>query len=423
MEFTSDQDRAGAHGGFQAQALLAARGALAGIVLIIWALLPAFLCADPLYSPTWGYTIDLPEGFVLQEKAGNDKYSFGSADGVMFDLAVYPAEAYASVALMADDLQKRLKNSGGIALFDYYGLAAAIVELRFGQFEGWALCVELGPGEPDGTANRTAPALGEAPEGEPPREQRPKLLALAYGARNNARLHPLMFSALDSIAPTSLHSAAPGPVTEFTFPREHKQKAVLSNSGADGGSGGAEAWFYDVDAEAAQALVDREFKVLSRHNPAEDPLWREAWKRFYRLIFRDALDRLADTAEALEKNWGAAEIPANALTWVQSFSYERNTMGSDFVNPVSAAIEGRGDCDSRAVLFAILLSHAGIPAAIMVSREYGHAMGLADIAGEGARFGFEDKQWLVAETTARVGIGLINANTSDPAKWIGVSFY
>jgi hypothetical protein len=97
-------------------------------------------------------------------------------------------------------------------------------------------------------------------------------------------------------------------------------------------------------------------------------------------------------------------------------------MGSDFVNLVSAATEGRGDCDSRALLLAILLEQANIPGAIMVSREYSHAMGLADIAGPGARFSAGGKRWLVAETTAAVKIGLIGKGSADPAKWLGVIF-
>jgi hypothetical protein len=97
-------------------------------------------------------------------------------------------------------------------------------------------------------------------------------------------------------------------------------------------------------------------------------------------------------------------------------------MGSDFVNLVSAAAEGKGDCDSRSMLWAIVLAQADIPAAIMVSREYSHAMGLADLAGTGARFDAEGKKWLVAETTAKVSLGLIGKEVSDIESWIGVVF-
>jgi hypothetical protein len=107
---------------------------------------------------------------------------------------------------------------------------------------------------------------------------------------------------------------------------------------------------------------------------------------------------------------------------VQSFAYERNLMGNDFVDPGSAAVDGRGDCDSRAILWAIIPEQANIPAAIMFFREYGHAMGLADLAGPGARFNLDGKQCIVAETTTSISIGLIDAGTSEISKWIGINF-
>jgi hypothetical protein len=74
------------------------------------------------------------------------------------------------------------------------------------------------------------------------------------------------------------------------------------------------------------------------------------------------------------------------------------------------------------MLWAIILQQANIPAAIMVSAGYGHAMGLIDIAGPGARFKWDGMQWLVAETTAAVSLGRIEQKVSDPTYWLGVIF-
>jgi hypothetical protein len=191
-----------------------------------------------------------------------------------------------------------------------------------------------------------------------------------------------------------------------------------------------EAFAREHDREGAQALVEREFEVLKRSAGA--PQWKSAWTRFYRAIYRDSFSRLSEIAFALERHW-ATEPAANgpgagwdlagkALEWVQSFAYERDLQGSDFVNLVSAAIDGRGDCDSRSMLWAIILEQANIPAAIMVSADYGHAMGLIDIPGPGARFKWDGMQWLVAETTASVSLGRIGQDKSDPAYWLGVIF-
>ncbi|MCK4543845.1 MAG: hypothetical protein KAU17_16555, partial [Spirochaetales bacterium] len=60
---------------------------------------------------------------------------------------------------------------------------------------------------------------------------------------------------------------------------------------------------------------------------------------------------------------------------------------------------------------------------LMVSSVYEHSLAGVDVSGDGARFSFGGKEWLVAETTDDVEIGLIDRTMADPANWIGVSFY
>ena len=74
------------------------------------------------------------------------------------------------------------------------------------------------------------------------------------------------------------------------------------------------------------------------------------------------------------------------------------------------------------MLWAIVLKKAGIHSSMMVSRHYRHAMGLADIPGPGARFELEGRRLLVAETTARVSIGLIEEAVSVIDNWLGIVF-
>jgi hypothetical protein len=74
------------------------------------------------------------------------------------------------------------------------------------------------------------------------------------------------------------------------------------------------------------------------------------------------------------------------------------------------------------MLWAIVVRQAGIPSAIMVSRYYGHAMGLAELPGPGARFPVDGQRLLVAETTANVPIGLIGETVSEIEHWLGILF-
>jgi hypothetical protein len=222
-------------------------------------------------------------------------------------------------------------------------------------------------------------------------------------------------SALNSFAPSDAEKRIPGPIMEFTFPRGQRQEVSISGTAVKG-------FIREHDAEAAQSLVDREFALLYLYQSSGN--WQEAWTRFYRMIYRDSRDRVADAVYRLARLWnnGVSEraFAEKALAFVQGFKYERDFEGSDFVNLVSAVTEGRGDCDSRAMLWAMILMQANIPAAIMVSRNYSHAMGLADIAGSGARFESGGVNWLVAETTTKVGIGLIGQDVSNTEHWLGV---
>ena len=114
------------------------------------------------------------------------------------------------------------------------------------------------------------------------------------------------------------------------------------------------------------------------------------------------------------------ECARRVLAWVQGFSYERDLAGIDYVPPLAAAFGRRGDCDARAVVMAIVLEGLGIDCVLMLSREYSHAMLAVDVPGGGQRFPFGGGEYLVAETTAKVGLGMIDADQADFSKWLGV---
>jgi hypothetical protein len=176
-------------------------------------------------------------------------------------------------------------------------------------------------------------------------------------------------------------------------------------------------------------LIEREFNLLRLY--AQTPIWPEAWIRYYRFVYRDSWDRVANPVFALVRHLGGVNFHTDdekrafaqrALTHIQNFHYERNFDRSDFLNLVTVISEGRGNCDNFSMLWAVILAHAGIRSAIMVSPYHSHAMGLADLPGEGARFEASGTEWLVAETTVKIDIGLIDQEFSDPLYWLGVIF-
>jgi hypothetical protein len=384
--------------------------------------IPLFVYAFPTGSPSWGFFIDLPEEYELVNTDGVSSFIFQSEAGALVYIKAYDAGKYDSVEAVADSVQKQLKNQGETEAFDYRGKRAVLLELSFlngpEQMAGYGLCLEL-DGKDAKTTGRSGGGVFPGAQGgvfSGKGKAKPFLVVLAYSAPQSGELTLVHLSALDSVSPSQADKHGPGPITEYTYPRGALKKRSLA-----GGLG--EAVFRENDAEAAQYLVDREYLVLERY--AGDPLWKEAWGRYYRMIYRDSFERLQDAAFILERAWNVPALTSRdladaALKWTQGFVYERDPEGSDFVNLVSAATEGRGDCDSRALLFALILEQADIPAAMMVSKEFSHAMGLADVEGEGARFNMENKKWLVAETTTRVDIGLIGESISETTKWFGI---
>jgi len=392
------------------------------------------LWAEPLYSPTWGFRLDLPEGYELTGGDKKNQFSFSSSFGAGLDLVVYTDKA--SPSALADELEKKLSNKGKKHVVEYNGRETAIMELRFTQgrnsFSGWALCLEL----------ETQVSSGSTAGGRSGANTKAHLAAMAYGP-DKKELESLHLSVLDSIEGGEGDRRRPGALTEFFYPRGGWITGALANSKEI-------ARFRENDAVAAKSVVEREFEVMKFY--LTSPQWQEAWKRFYRAIFKDSFDRLENAAFLLERSWNnsllgpsgedkkpeeaerlgtrgaeSRHVAAKALDWVQGFSYERDLMGTDFVNLVTAVREGRGDCDSRSMLWAVILSQSNIPAGIMVSREYSHAMGLADLEGQGARFPMKDGNgkdihWLVAETTSPVDLGLIGDTVSEITKWLGILF-
>jgi hypothetical protein len=361
--------------------------------------IPVLSFAESMYSPAWGFFIDLPEGYEYVDGDAKNRFSFQGPGGAMFDIAVY-YNRYAGIRELVSDVNEIIGNKGEADFFMYNNRRAAIMELIFDNNNGYALAVELDKNN----------------------GQQPLLLALAYGPSSEKGLEMFHVSALDSICPSKAERRYPGPLIEYSYPRGEQKRITIAD-------GNINFTIRENDAEASQVFIEREFQLLQYY--ADSQKWQEAWVRYYRSIYRDSYDRIANAASIIVRSWGGppssgdAERRAfaqRAFKFVQSYKYERNPNGSDFLNLVTAITEGRGDCDNRAMICAILLSKADIRAAMMISRQYSHAMGLVDINGNGARFEDYGINWLVAETTDNVDIGLIAQDVSDPNYWLGVIF-
>ncbi len=366
-----------------------------------------FLCtAEILSSPSWSYMLDLPEGFELADKSGTTKYLFSNTVvPAELVIALYPSDAYGSAEDALLSAARQIHSSGETASFSWRHRQCAVSSLSFSlpggtAYEGWGTALELSG-------------------------KRGFLVMLSYAPQDRFRdCEPIIVSALDAVFTDrgSLYEA--GPMTAFAFPPEGD---IICTVEIDGKK--TDAVLDKADAEANQYVIDREFDVLKKY--ADTPLWKEAWERYYRAIYRDAYKRLSRTAFALYNTLAAQrespprpyELFETLLGWVQDLPYGRDRGGSDFTSLPAALAGAQSDCDSRALLLAILLRHMNCETALFISREYSHAFAGVETEGQGARLTAENGiQYLLGETTAHVKPGQIPADMSDAAAWTAVIF-
>lgn len=379
------------------------------------------LAAERLQSDT-GFCLDLPEGYAFAAPVADGKYQFVDATGQAFlSVVAYEGSRFKGPAAMRDGVSRQLGARMALSALSFQGRDALFGSFSFSQsgtaYSGYALCLD-----------------GKADERD--------FLALSYSAASAFQPYrDFLASAIDSFSPDAAGLRLPGIVSWSQAPLDSgaDSLASLSYGGKSLGFPVGKGW-----AAASQAFIEREARVLAAYGD-EPGMWREAWKRYYRAIYRDSYRRLDGMAfvlgieiekRAREGSSVAAEGLAGSrppdreyveavLSWVQGFRFTRLGTDSDLMNPIDCALKADGDCDARALLMAILLHHWNIDAGMAVSHEHAHAVALVDLPGApGFNAGIEadGKRYLVAETTATVKPGLIDEAQSDPAAWIGIKF-
>jgi hypothetical protein len=362
-----------------------------------------------------GFYVDMPAGFYLKDGDGATTFSFADpGDSMEYDLVAYAPGRYADVRSLASESLKKLGSKGETTEYRYEGRPSVFAELSFGAgadaMKGYAVFIE---------GRKSSGGKGGADE------YSYALLAFSWKKDFEADAD-FILSCLDCFSIDRAARRSPGPASQFTleWPPERKEtKTVSLPSAASAPAASAALPWSKREAEEEAETDLREYKVLTAY-VNEEELALEAWKRFYRMAYRESaarLDNFALEASRFLPVDDPTEVARRVLSWVQGFSYERDEKGMDFVPPLVSAYEGRGDCDSRAVVAAVLLERLGIDAILMVSREYSHAMLGVDVPGGGQRFAFNGKKYLVGETTAKVGIGLVAADKADWTKWMGIN--
>ena len=161
---------------------------------------------------------------------------------------------------------------------------------------------------------------------------------------------------------------------------------------------------------------------------ANSRIWQDAWKRYYRMIFRDSCGRMKrpafDIYNVLAPECAdETDLAQKLLQWMQGCSYEREKNNSDFASLPSMLLGGGSDCDSRSMMLAVLLRAMNMDSCIFVRATFGHAVAGFVSSHPGHSFTAEGKNYLMGETTAKdLTWGKIAAEMDDQRQWLPVVF-
>ena len=377
-------------------------------LLIIFAI-TSYSFSEQITDRDFGFSLDIPEGFEIADYTEDGMSYVFSHPNIPVTLVMKLTEEKnaKSAAEVLNKNLKKLNASGETDSFKWNGTVCGISYFSMSlddNYSGWAVSA-------------------------PVKIQDYYVILLCYAQESKKGCEQFIISTINSLSINNEYLNTPGIITSYAFPPEGSESVLLKIGGKE-----IKTSLDKSDEEAAKFVIDLEYSVLTLY--ANHKMWKEAWQRYYRMIYRDNAGRLQQTAKNIydsiypelkkSKPQDADIKYAQALlSWVQTFGYERtqSKIESDFTS-LPASIKGKGsDCDSRSMLVSVLLNYTGIDTAMLISREYSHAVVVTDIPAPGQTFTMENgREYLFGETTARVTWGMLAQDQADRTKWIPVTF-
>lgn len=377
-------------------------------LFIIFAI-TSYSFSEQITDRDFGFSLDIPEGFEIADYTEDGMSYVFSHPNIPVTLVMKLTEEKnaKSAAEVLNKNLKKLNASGETDSFKWNGTVCGISNFSMSlddNYSGWAVSA-------------------------PVKIQDYYVILLCYAPESKKGCDQFIISTINSLSINNEYLNTPGIITSYAFPPEESESVLLKIGDKE-----IKTSLDKSDEEAAKFVIDLEYSVLNLY--ANHKMWKEAWQRYYRMIYRDNAGRLQQTAKNIydsiypelkkSKPQDADIKYAQALlSWVQTFGYERaqSKIESDFTS-LPASIKGKGsDCDSRSMLVSVLLNYTGIDTAMLISREYSHAVVVTDIPAPGQTFTMENgREYLFGETTARVTWGMLAQDQADRTKWIPVTF-
>jgi len=375
---------------------------LLGLVLSI----PVF--SEVIWSEPRDFYVDPPVGWTFLEDPTPEHFVMTDAGRrIILEIFSQDKGELTDLKAKAADLKTRLKAQGDEQTFTWNDRPAWLSDVTFTagpvKARGWALLADDGDG--------WVSALAYTPEAEYPKAS------------------DVLVSALNSLALGQEGRQLPGPLSTFfeTTATQPKTETL-----AIAGLPSPLSLTYSLDRnETILATTERETRILTAQlgpQVTDQKAIAPGWARFYRQIYRDLYSSVAPLAaywkDRLDQKKVTAEaLPQTVLTWLQKYQYSRKGGLTDLSTPWQTLKDQSGDCDSKSLLYLALMEQLGVNGILMVSAPLSHGMAALDLPGQGARFPFAEKGWLVAELTDTVNLGMIAQKMADPNQWIGVDLW
>jgi len=376
------------------------------LIILFFIYIFCFFCypavSEDVQVEGYEYRLDIPAGWELYDAEDLSRVSFTDpTHSVVLQVFVYPGDQFSKSSEIFETVKSQLKAEGDGENFLFNMKDSYLAELHFfaGKLEVKGYFVFINSTDCD------------------------YMICCFTSIDLYDSYLAFIFSAIDSFSLNEEGLLYPGPISQvfYPFPGPEQEKHVITFH--------KNTFPLMVDKnefEASQLMIEIEANVLAAYEKDQNGL--KAWERFFRMIYRDTYHRLDKLYETLEielqkQGQNKKEMITSILSWIQDYEYTRTESIADFLSPLTAAVKHEGDCDSRAMLYLILLHQMGADAVLLVSTQYDHsAVGLDYniLKKQGASIEFEGKNYLYAELTASVDIGMIAKDFSDPSGWIPI---
>jgi hypothetical protein len=168
----------------------------------------------------------------------------------------------------------------------------------------------------------------------------------------------------------------------------------------------AHTWIYDRKkweyewflADEWLAAADRELSQA-----AEIP-GGGRWGLIYNQLLEKNQDRLTSVARSLKRaadkqGYDRYELASLTLAFVQHIPYRIPSNDLGLMTPPTTLSKRWGDCDTKSLLYVLVMQQLGFDVSLFVSGRYRHAMAGVNINAMGTSMGHRGRKYYFAETT------------------------